>query len=278
MRLGEPDASGRRRPEPVPGSEFVVPRRHGRQGDRPAAARRSSAGSTGSSSTGGRRRRRRARPANPKFFAAGDAVNGGASVVEAVARGKRAARRSTRHCDERADRDPLARARRPGREDGVADTRAGAAARRARASRRSRSTGPSAAGRRCARYTRFGDRPIRRHDSVRAPDVVVVLEPSLAARGRVADGLGPDGLVLVNAERRRPSSPASTCAVSRRRGSPPSAARVREHRDARRASPPRSASRRSPSCRTRRSRLLGTQGRRPTRCARRVAEGYACLS
>ena len=25
MRLGEPDASGRRRPEPVPGTEFTIP-------------------------------------------------------------------------------------------------------------------------------------------------------------------------------------------------------------------------------------------------------------
>ena len=30
---------GRRRPEPVPGSEIMIPRRHRRQGDRPAAAR-----------------------------------------------------------------------------------------------------------------------------------------------------------------------------------------------------------------------------------------------
>ena len=35
-----PDASGRRRPEPVAGQRVHAPRRHGRQGDRPAAARR----------------------------------------------------------------------------------------------------------------------------------------------------------------------------------------------------------------------------------------------
>jgi NADPH-dependent glutamate synthase beta subunit-like oxidoreductase len=94
MVLGEPDASGRRRPEPLPNSTFRLnadtavkaigqrPRRElhdwirgleldgrGRVEVDPA---------TGQTS-------------NPKFFAGGDVINGGASVVEAVREAKRAA-------------------------------------------------------------------------------------------------------------------------------------------------------------------------------------------
>ena len=92
MQLGTPDAGGRPRPEPVPGSEFVLPvdtvvkaigqkprrelldwiegveLRHGRIAV-------DEAGRTG----------------NPRWFAAGDAVNGGATVVEAVREAKLAA-------------------------------------------------------------------------------------------------------------------------------------------------------------------------------------------
>ncbi|HEX2292437.1 MAG TPA: NAD(P)-dependent oxidoreductase [Gaiellaceae bacterium] len=94
MQLGEPDASGRRRPEPVPGSEFLLPadtaivaigqqpRRDllgwidGLELDRGRVAVDPETGRTG----------------NPKYFAAGDAVNGGSTVVEAVREAKLAAR------------------------------------------------------------------------------------------------------------------------------------------------------------------------------------------
>ena len=84
MRLGAPDESGRRRPEPVPGSEFVI------------------AVDTVVKAIGQRPRDEfqalledvdeQGRTSNEKIFAAGDAVNGGASVVEAVAVAKRAMR------------------------------------------------------------------------------------------------------------------------------------------------------------------------------------------
>ncbi len=85
MSLGEPDASGRRRPQPVPDSEFVL------------------AADTVLKAIGQRPRSEFAewiakvdpttgRAGDSKFFAGGDAVNGGASVVEAVAEAKRAAR------------------------------------------------------------------------------------------------------------------------------------------------------------------------------------------
>jgi dihydropyrimidine dehydrogenase (NAD+) subunit PreT len=94
MRLGEPDASGRRRPEAVPGTEFVMPADTvvlaiGQQPrlellswiddlELDGGLVRVDAG------TG--------RTSNPKYFAAGDAVNGGATVVEAVRGAKLAAR------------------------------------------------------------------------------------------------------------------------------------------------------------------------------------------
>ena len=82
MRLGAPDESGRRRPEPVPGSEFIIPvdtvvKAIGQQPRREFPTLLESVDEDG-------------RTANPRIFAAGDAVNGGASVVQAVADAKRA--------------------------------------------------------------------------------------------------------------------------------------------------------------------------------------------
>jgi glutamate synthase (NADPH/NADH) small chain len=94
MRLGAPDASGRRQAEPVPASEFVVP------ADAVVLA------------MGQRRRteflewipgltlerglividRTTGQTTNPTYFAGGDAVNGGDTVVAAVRAAKVAAR------------------------------------------------------------------------------------------------------------------------------------------------------------------------------------------
>jgi pyruvate ferredoxin oxidoreductase gamma subunit len=60
--------------------------------------------------------------------------------------------------------------------------------------------GPERRGAPVRAYTRVSDRPIRRHDSVVDPDVVVVLDPSLARDPGVAEGLRPETLVLVNSE------------------------------------------------------------------------------
>jgi pyruvate ferredoxin oxidoreductase gamma subunit len=59
--------------------------------------------------------------------------------------------------------------------------------------------GPERRGAPVRAFTRVSDRPIRRHDSITEPDVVVVLEPSLAREGNVAEGLARDGLLLLNA-------------------------------------------------------------------------------
>jgi len=94
MRLGEPDASGRARPEPVPGSEHVLP------AETVVAAIGQSPRSElmdwveGLVFEGARIRVDNAtgRTSSPRFYAAGDATNGGATAVEAVREGKLAAR------------------------------------------------------------------------------------------------------------------------------------------------------------------------------------------
>jgi dihydropyrimidine dehydrogenase (NAD+) subunit PreT len=82
MRLGAPDESGRRRPEPVPGSELVIPvdtvvKAIGQQPREEFRSLLETVDDHG-------------RTSNFKIFAAGDAVNSGASVVQAVAEAKRA--------------------------------------------------------------------------------------------------------------------------------------------------------------------------------------------
>jgi glutamate synthase (NADPH/NADH) small chain len=82
MRLGERDESGRRRPERVPGSEFVIPVDTVVKaiGQEPRSEFRQLLEAVDENG----------RTGHPKVFAAGDAVNGGASVVQAVADAKRA--------------------------------------------------------------------------------------------------------------------------------------------------------------------------------------------
>jgi pyruvate ferredoxin oxidoreductase gamma subunit len=60
--------------------------------------------------------------------------------------------------------------------------------------------GPERRGAPVRAYTRISNRPIRRHDAIEHPDVVVVLEPSLIREVNVDDGLDTAGVVLLNAE------------------------------------------------------------------------------
>lgn len=108
MRLGEPDASGRARPEPVPGSEFTMACDHvivaiGQQPDVPegfglelARSGTVKAGDDLATSV-------------PGVFVAGDAATGPASVVEAVASGKKAAAAIDRYLGGRGDIIPAPR-------------------------------------------------------------------------------------------------------------------------------------------------------------------------
>lgn len=59
--------------------------------------------------------------------------------------------------------------------------------------------GPERRGAPLRAFTRTSQRPIRRHDAVTTPDLVVVLEPSLVCDADVTAGLVPGGLVLLNA-------------------------------------------------------------------------------
>jgi len=93
-KLSRPDAGGRRRPEPVPGTEFAV------ECDMVIPALGQSRltallGDTrGIEVQGGMISvdRPTGRTGNPKYYAGGDCVNGGREVVDAVADGHRAAR------------------------------------------------------------------------------------------------------------------------------------------------------------------------------------------
>jgi pyruvate ferredoxin oxidoreductase gamma subunit len=60
--------------------------------------------------------------------------------------------------------------------------------------------GPERRGAPLRAFTRVANRPIRRHDSVTDPDVVVVLEPSLVHEAGVAEGLRCDGFVVFNGD------------------------------------------------------------------------------
>jgi glutamate synthase (NADPH/NADH) small chain len=92
-RLAEPDAGGRRRVEPLPGSEFgfdcdmVIPA----LGQSRLAGMLHETRGIGLSSGSIVVDRPTGRTANPKYYAGGDCVNGGREVVDAVADGKRAA-------------------------------------------------------------------------------------------------------------------------------------------------------------------------------------------
>jgi dihydropyrimidine dehydrogenase (NAD+) subunit PreT len=91
MQLGEPDASGRRRPQPIEGTEFTIPAdtvvravgQRARPVDQLVDGVRTERGRIVVYSHG--------RTTNAKVFAGGDAVNGGKSAVQSVADGKRAA-------------------------------------------------------------------------------------------------------------------------------------------------------------------------------------------
>lgn len=60
--------------------------------------------------------------------------------------------------------------------------------------------GPERRGAPLRAFTRVSDQPIRRHDGITDPDLVVVLEPSVVREVDVAEGLNDGGLILVNGE------------------------------------------------------------------------------
>ena len=93
MALGAPDASGRRRPEPIPGSEHVHRLRRRRRGDR-HGGRHAPHSPAWSRPTGTARSwptRPRSQTGVAGIFAAGDVVTGPSDITRAVGEGRRAA-------------------------------------------------------------------------------------------------------------------------------------------------------------------------------------------
>lgn len=92
MRLGEPDVSGRPRPEPIDDSGFIVEADTAIKaiGQRPWTERLDA---WNLSHDRGWIQTKRRRTSRPKVYAGGDCTNGGATVVEAVRDGRGAARR-----------------------------------------------------------------------------------------------------------------------------------------------------------------------------------------
>ncbi len=78
--------------------------------------------------------------------------------------------------------------------------------------------GPERRGAPMRAYTRVDDRPIRRHDAIDHPDVVVVLEPSLLHDAAVTAGLGDEGIIVANTDEEVPGAvciPAADLAPAR---------------------------------------------------------------
>ena len=92
MELGAPDQSGRPKPEPVPGSNFVIECDMVILADRPIACPELLSEWRGVQLRDGNVvvDPETGRTSNPRYYAGGDCVNGGREVVDAVAEGKRA--------------------------------------------------------------------------------------------------------------------------------------------------------------------------------------------
>ena len=60
--------------------------------------------------------------------------------------------------------------------------------------------GPEREGAPIRGYTRISDEPVRVHSAIYAPDIVVVLDPSLLESIDVTEGLKPGGIVLINSD------------------------------------------------------------------------------
>ena len=58
--------------------------------------------------------------------------------------------------------------------------------------------GPERMGAPIRAYNRIGDEPITIHSNVENPNVVMVLDPSLIGPVNVTEGLGPDGIIIIN--------------------------------------------------------------------------------
>ena len=183
MRLGDtrrerPWASraGSRRPPSLFLADTAV------QGDRPATSPRAGRLDSRPRARARRGARSTPRPARrriAKFFAGGDAVNGGVSAVEAV-RERQAGREGDRRVAAMNDLTEIRWHARAGQGAKTASqVLALALLRSGKFVQAFPEYGPERRGAPLRAYTRSSSTPIRRHDAIEHPDVVVVLEPSL---------------------------------------------------------------------------------------------------
>ena len=93
MELGEPDASGRRKPVEVPGSEYVIPVDSViiAIGTSPNPLIRTTTPGLAATKKGGIEADEKGATSRPGVFAGGDAVTGAATVIKAMGAGKVAA-------------------------------------------------------------------------------------------------------------------------------------------------------------------------------------------
>lgn len=84
--------------------------------------------------------------------------------------------------------------------------------------------GPERRGAPLRAYTRYGSRPVRRHDSVEHPDLVVVLDDTLLDEPAVHEGVGDDTPVLVSRTPGRMANVQMLGTVAATLGEPPLAA------------------------------------------------------
>lgn len=63
------------------------------------------------------------------------------------------------------------------------------------------SFGPERRGAPVQAYLRISDKPIRLREKIYEPDVVVVLDPALLAKGNIQSGIKPQGTLVVNSSK-----------------------------------------------------------------------------
>ena len=222
MRLGDPDESGRRRPEPVPAAS---------SSSRPTRSSRRSASGRATSSEwidgleldGVDRSTRTAAPPNPKFFAGGDAVNGGASVVQAVREAKRAVARDRRIAAMRELTEIRWHARAGQGAKTAAQLLALALLRSGQERAGVPEYGPERRGAPLRAFTRISTGRSAATTPSPSPDLVVVLEPSLVRRSRRRGRSAPRTAACSSTPRAPPSSPARRRCVPATRLAPASA-------------------------------------------------------
>jgi pyruvate ferredoxin oxidoreductase gamma subunit len=81
--------------------------------------------------------------------------------------------------------------------------------------------GPERRGAPLRAYTRFSERPVRRHDSVEHPDLVVVLDDSLLHEPAVSEGTSEQTPVLVSRAKGRMANVEMLGSVAAALGQPP---------------------------------------------------------